>query len=269
MGNTIFIIWRESIEALLVIGILHAWLSHDPQGARGMKFLWGGVVGGLLLALLFGTVMLGMSALLDPDMLDRFQALMMLAASGLIVHMVLWMKQHGRTLKKEMESRLSDAASTSSYGAVALIAAIAVAREGAETVVFLYGSAATQSGMALWQFIAAAALGLALALATFMLLSRGGRFLSWKHFFALSEVVLLLLACSMLAGATEKMIDFEWLPALMDPVWDASSWLDDGSGLGRILATFTGYRAHPTLTMMLFLAAFWSFILFRFRRLRT
>ena len=33
-GNVIFIVWRESIEALLVIGILQAWLGQQGGGAR-------------------------------------------------------------------------------------------------------------------------------------------------------------------------------------------------------------------------------------------
>jgi len=31
MGNAIFIIWRESAEALLVVGILYAWLARRPD----------------------------------------------------------------------------------------------------------------------------------------------------------------------------------------------------------------------------------------------
>ena len=31
MGNALFIVWRETIEAMLVIGILHGWLSARPD----------------------------------------------------------------------------------------------------------------------------------------------------------------------------------------------------------------------------------------------
>ena len=33
MGQVIFIIWRESVEALLVVGILYSWLSRRPDAA--------------------------------------------------------------------------------------------------------------------------------------------------------------------------------------------------------------------------------------------
>ena len=31
MGNALFIIWRESAEAMLVVGILYAWLTKQPD----------------------------------------------------------------------------------------------------------------------------------------------------------------------------------------------------------------------------------------------
>ena len=46
MGNALFIVWRESAEAMLVVGILYAWLKHRPDAATGMRFLWGGVAAG-------------------------------------------------------------------------------------------------------------------------------------------------------------------------------------------------------------------------------
>jgi len=46
MNQSMFIVWRESVEALLVIGILQAWVSQQPQGDRlakicGQASCWG------------------------------------------------------------------------------------------------------------------------------------------------------------------------------------------------------------------------------------
>ena len=38
MGNALFIVWRESAEALLVVGIVYAWLKRQPD-ARGEAVL--------------------------------------------------------------------------------------------------------------------------------------------------------------------------------------------------------------------------------------
>jgi len=50
MGQSMFIVWRESVEALLVIGILHAWLRQQPGAGNALRMLWAGVAAGLGLA---------------------------------------------------------------------------------------------------------------------------------------------------------------------------------------------------------------------------
>ena len=107
MGNALFIIWRESAEAMLVVGILYAWLRQRPDAATGMRFLWGGVAAGAGLALALALVMLGIASSLSGDALDYFQLAITLVAAALIVQMVFWMRRHGRTLKKDLESDMA------------------------------------------------------------------------------------------------------------------------------------------------------------------
>ena len=63
-GQIIFILWRESVEALLVIGILSSWLSHEHAPRRAGLLLWGGIVTGLALAIGFALVGPGVHALI-------------------------------------------------------------------------------------------------------------------------------------------------------------------------------------------------------------
>ena len=50
MGQVLFIVWRESVEALLVVGILYAWLKNgDADASRGIPYLWAGVAAGSVL----------------------------------------------------------------------------------------------------------------------------------------------------------------------------------------------------------------------------
>ncbi len=256
MGNALFIIWRESAEALLVIGLLHAWLQRQPDRATGMRFLWGGVAVGVGLAVLLALGMLGLMQVLAGEALDYFQFGMMLAAAALITQMVFWMRRHGRSLQSELHRGLERAVGRGNWWGVLLVVALAVGRESAETVVFLYGFGFESHSAAEW--LAVVLLGVLLAAATFWLLQRGSRLLSWRLFFRLSEILLLLLASALLVGALEKAILFGWLPTLMDEVWDSSAWLDDGTTLGNFVAAFTGYRAHPALTPLLAWLGFWA-----------
>ena len=115
MGNALFIVWRESTEAMLVVGILYAWLTKHPDARRGMRYLWGGVAAGIGLALALAAVMLGVARLLSEQALEYFQLAMMIVASGLIVQMVFWMRRHGRTFKRELEHDMQKNASAANW----------------------------------------------------------------------------------------------------------------------------------------------------------
>jgi high-affinity iron transporter len=254
MGNALFIVWRESAEAMLVVGILYAWLRRRPDARIGMRYLWGGVAAGAGLALALALVMLGIASELSGDGLEYFQLAVMAIAAALIVQMVFWMRRHGRTLKRELEGDMAREASAARWWGLLIVVALAVGRESAETVVFLYGLGASNGSI---NFPLVLGLGLAAALATFWLLQRGGRFLSWRQFFRVSEVLLLLLAGALMVNAIEKLISLGVLPGLIDPVWNTSALLDDTGRFGGMVAAFTGYRAKPALLPLLALAAYW------------
>ena len=269
MGQTLFIVWRESVEAMLVIGILHAWLSHHAADSGGKRWLWGGVALGLALALALAFALFAVAEAFVAYQ-DYFQLGMVFTAAVLIVHMVLWMRLHGRSLKRELESGLAASAARDNWWGVLLLVAIAVAREGSETVVFLYGSLSTASGGELAWMGVGGAVGFVLALATFWLLQMGGRYLSWRLFFRVTEIMLLLLAAALLTSGVDKLISLELLPTLLDPLWDSSALLDDMSPAGGVVSALTGYRAQPALMTVLIYAGYWLLVaaLLRWREAR-
>src|SRR5690606_22608779 len=140
------------------------------EGRRGLPYLWGGVAAGLALAVALALVLLGVSSWLSDEGQEWFQAVMSLVACVLVVQMVVWMKKHGRTLKSELESGASTSLTHDNWWGLLVLVMIAVAREGSETVVFLYGTvAAGQNDNAAMLALAGVA-GFAIALLTFWLL---------------------------------------------------------------------------------------------------
>ncbi len=266
MGQILFIVWRESVEALLVVGILYAWLKNGGADARrGLPYLWAGVAIGVLAAIGLGAALLGFSELLSGDAQDYFQIGMVLVAAVLIVQMVYWMRKHGRTLKREMETSLSANLQTSNWWGVTILAALAIAREGSETVIFLYGLGLGQHEST-GGFLLAVVLGFALAFLTFYLLQLGGKIFSWRRFFQVTEVLLLFLAAGLLLTGIERLMSLDIIPTLIDPVWDSSRLLDDTSPVGNLIATMTGYRAQPALMSLLVYAAYWLVVWLLLRR---
>ena len=261
MGQILFIVWRESVEALLVVGILYAWLKNgDDDARRGLPFLWTGVAVGLLMAVGLGAALVGFTEVLSGDAQDYFQTAMVLIACVLIVQMVLWMRRHGRTLKRDMEQSLQQSTRDSNWWGVAVLVALAIAREGSETVIFLYGLGFGQSGHVDGSQMLAVVIGLGLAFFTFYLLQLGGKYFSWRHFFRVTEVMLLFLGAGLFQTGVDKLIDKEILPLGISQVWDTSSILDDSGTFGSLVATLTGYRAHPALTNLIAYAVYWAVV---------
>lgn len=261
LGNVVFIIWRESVEALLVIGILNAWLASQRDiASRGRLFLWAGVAAGLLAAIALGVIFIAFGEAISDEAQQGYQTGAVLIAAALIVQMVFWMRRHGRTLKRELETSLQDAAARSSWWTIFILALIAVAREGSETVVFLFGTLAAAQRASLVGAIVATVTGFTLALATYYVLQLGSRVLSWRVFFGLTEIMLLLLAASLLVTGVENLSDLGVLPTLSGRLWDSSTILPDSGPVGGLLAALTGYRARPNLMDVLVYALYWGVI---------
>jgi high-affinity iron transporter len=268
MGNSLFIVWRESVEAMLVIGILYGWLKRNEDNAgsaAGLRALWVGIGVGMALAGALGWAMLSAQSELSGQALEYFQIAILFVAACLIAQMVLWMQKHGRQMKHSLEREVANAVQRSGSFGIAAVAAVAVAREGAETVIFLYGMGMEGKGTDL---AVGASLGLLLAALTAAAVNRGLRFLNYRQFFRASGFLLLLFAVALLATGVERLIGLGWLPALVDPVWDSSRLLDDNSGPGALLSAFTGYRARPSLMLLAVYASYWIGVIVMQRRLR-
>ena len=263
MGNPFFVVWRESLEAFLIAGILYAWLKANDDGGAGRRALFGGLAAGVGLALLLGWALLTVQDELTGEALDLFQTATLLVAAGLITQMVLWMRKHGRTIKAQLHADLSAAAERAGYWGVAVVAVLAVAREGAETVIFLYGLA---QGGDLSALAVGSVLGFAAAALTAWLAAKSLARLNIGLLLRLSSILLLVLASALFVTAIDRLIGAGWLAPMLDPVWDTSPLIDDGTTGGKLLADFTGYRARPALTTLLAWAAYWTVVFIGWRK---
>jgi high-affinity iron transporter len=108
--------------------------------------------------------------------------------------------------------------------------------------------------------------GFAAALLTFWLLQLGGKIITWRRFFKLTEILLLLLASALLVSGTDRLISLEVLPTLIDPIWSSAWLLGTTGGLGKLLADFAGYRATPALSQLLIWLAYWAMVAWLLRR---
>jgi high-affinity iron transporter len=256
-----FVVGRESTEALLVIGILNVWLGHhvDRKAAMtGRRRLFLGIAAGLVGSMLLAGALLGFTALLEGEREDWFQIAEAVVAALLIVQMAVWMQVHGPGMKRELERGATQALREGNWWGLFLLAAIAVMREGSETVVFLYGIVAATGRIHPLMGLAAAATGLAGAGVLYWLLQFGARRLAWEAFFRITQALLLALGAALLMTALDRAIGLDLVPTLTHPLWDTSWLLDDARGMGGLLAALAGYRARPELMPVLVYAGYWA-----------
>lgn len=259
-ANAFIITWRESLEALLVVGILLAWANTRADAQRYRRAVFAGVGGGVLCAVCVAAGAMLAREVLSGDALDIFQTLLLFAAWALLTQMILWMHVNARRIGSELRQRAESAGNT--YG-VALVAGLAVAREGIETVMFLFGAFVQARGNEWMQLAAGMVAGLGAACLAAAIGVRGSRYLRLSWLFRASEVLLLAIASAMLATGIDRVLGRDWLASLADPMWDSSMWLDDTHGIGGILADFAGYRAQPSLLWGLCYVAYAAFIAWR------
>lgn len=260
MQAPLFIVWRESVEALLVIGILYAWLKRENLTSQ-VNRLWIGAGLGFLLAGVLALAFWVAGQWFAGPQGEWFFTFMMMFASILILQMVVWMHRHGAGMKKQLEREAAQSMTRSGGFGLMILSMIAVAREGSETVVFLAGVGIQQQGTSLGLFIFGGIAGFVLAILTFFLLQKFSSAISWKWYFRISECVLLLIGGAMMVNAFDKAAGQlsaydlpEWLYSFMDnPLWSTQWLLPDSN----TLTSLTGYHASPSLMQAGVLALYW------------
>jgi len=243
------IVFRESLEASLIISIMAAATRGIPSRGRWMV---SGVLAGLLGAALVASSMEGISMLASGIGQELFNAGVLTLAVGMLAWHNIWMSVHGR----EMAAQAQNAARAISEGTrersvIFLVVALAVLREGSETVLFLYGLA-TGSEEGLRTTITGGLSGLAAGALVGGLLYAGLLRIPLRWFFSITGILVLLLAASMASQVARNLIQADLLPSLGAPLWDTSALLSQSSAAGTLLHGLIGYDAQPAGMQLLF-----------------
>lgn len=257
LGSAV-IVFRETLEAALIVAIV---LGASRGASMRGRWIGGGVAlgiaGALVVALFAGTI----ADALHGRGQELFNAGVLLAAVAMLAWHNIWMSGHAKKHVDEMRA-LGQAVTvgTRPLSAMLLVTALAVLREGAETVLFLYGMLA--GGGARGELALGACAGLAAGAAVGALLYFGLLRIPLRHFFTVTGAVVLLLAAGLAAGAAGYLSQAGLLPTLSDQVWDTSGILDMGSFAGRVLHVLIGYYDRPTGIQVLFYGVTLSAIAF-------
>lgn len=239
---SLIVVFREAMEAGLIVGIV---LAATEGVARRGQWLAGGVAGGVLGACLVAAFAAALSNAFDGVGQEIFTAAILGFAVAMLSWHILWMSRHAREMAAELKQvgqavRLGER----TLAAMAVVVAVAVLREGAEVVLFLFGIAAASKTSGL-SMAAGGAAGLALAGALSWLLYRGLVAIPLRHLFSVTNGLIALLAAGMAGQAAAILHGADILPGWGEQVWDTGFVLDDASLLGRTAHALIGYSARP------------------------
>jgi len=183
---------REGVEAALVVGII----------------LWYGVAAAAALSL-------GVAVALERWHIseDGFEGLMLLAASVFVVTMIVWMNRVARHLKKQIEEKVELYAERAGKAAglgIFLFVFLMVLREGAELALILRAVELSTEGLQTWIGTIA---GMGAAVAVGLFFFKGTLRVPLHRFFAVTSVILMLVAFQLALTGVHELSEARWLPS--------------------------------------------------------
>ncbi len=238
------IVFRETLEAALFVGIIAAATRQLPR--RG-PWLAGGVAAGVVGALLLALTAEQVGAWADGIGQDLVNIGILGVALAMLVWHCVWVSTHGRQMALEArELGASVQGGQRKPWALAVAVALAVLREGAETVLFVAGSITGGGAVSAASVLLACALGLGAGAAVGIVLYAGLARIPAARLFAATNVLIALLAASIASQLARALSQAGLVERWTEPLWDSSAWLAPDSAPGALLHALVGYDARPS-----------------------
>ncbi|HPB44540.1 MAG: FTR1 family protein [Microthrixaceae bacterium] len=222
---------REGLEASLVIGILYAYLVRTDR-RHLLRPMWAGVAIAVVVSLGFGAVLTFGPKGLSFTAQEAIGGFLSLVAVGFITWMIFWMARTARTLKTDLEGRLSLAAE-GGPAAVTIMAMLAVGREGLETALFVW--AGVQASGNNTEPLLGALIGIATAIVLGFLITRGAVRINLSKFFTWTAFALIIVAAGILSYGIHDLQEAGILPGLNNLAFDVSDQIPPTSWYGTLL----------------------------------
>jgi high-affinity iron transporter len=228
--QALVILLREGLEALLVIAALAAYLNKVGAQQR-LSALYAGAGLAIVASLVMAWVFERFNAGMHNDLLEG-AVILLAAALMLYVSGWLFIRQDPRAWQSYLKDKADAALSQQTALAVAALAFLAVFREGAETVLFLYALAKTAGGWGV-DLILGLLVAAAVLVALFFSINVIARRLPLRPVFLVTSAFLFIMAIKFIGEALQEFQEQQfvsyteikgggWLEAIgFNPTWEA------------------------------------------------
>ncbi|MDA8224387.1 MAG: FTR1 family protein [Betaproteobacteria bacterium] len=244
------VMFREVLEAALIVAVVLGAGRGIPGRNR-----W--VATGICLGLGSAAVVAVLASVASRSFSGEAQAwlnaIILLAAVGMLAWHNIWMRTHGRELAGEIRAVGEQVLSGQRpVLALMIITWVAVMREGSEAVLFLWAIAA--GGDRTFDLLSGGVAGMMAGAGVGGLLYLGLLRIPLRHFFSVTSAMILLLAAGLSAQAAGFLNQLGVLPSLGTAIWNTSAILSQSSLPGQLLHILVGYIARPSGIELVFYA---------------
>ncbi len=244
MLTTFVIALREGLEASLIVGIIAAFLRREgrPDALRSM---WLGVGLAVLLCVAVAVVLRAIGNGLPHRQQEGLETVVALVAVAMVTYMIVWMTEHARGLKGQLQEHAAGALAQGSAMALVAMAFLAVLREGFETAVFLLAAFndATDPVPAGLGVV----LGLVAAVGLGYGIYRGGLRLNLSRFFRATGAVLVLVAAGLVASSLHTAAEAGWVVGGQAQALDLSAIVRPGTIWESLVTGILGIQPRPNV----------------------
>ena len=242
------IVFRESLEAALFVGIVAA----ATRGLLGRgRWLGAGVAIGVFGALVLAAIAPHVSELFDGLGQDVINICVLSVALAMLLWHCIWVATHSKEMAVDAQ-RLGQSVQQGDKKPWALFAAVALAvlREGAESVLFVAG-AISGGSTGFGEIAAAVVIGLGFGAGAGAIIYAGLARVPTRHIFTTTNVLIAILAGSIASQLVKSLAQAGLLERWTTPLWDSSSLLAPDSALGTLLHALVGYDATPSAAQLM------------------
>lgn len=262
MYESFLIVFRESLEMALIVGIILAYLRRVKL-ARYNNAVYVGIASGVAvsgLAAYFISIFWGEFSGAREEI---FEGAVMLIAAVLLTSMIFWFFRQQKHIRANLENAVQKLWDKWSGVGLFLVVFLAILREGIETVLFMSAIFVNNPDPA--RVSVAGFFGLFVALSLGYLVFVVGKKVNLRYFFVGSNVLLILFAAGLVAHGLHEFQEAGIVPFLTGEVWNTNHIVNEKGAFGGILKGLFGYNGNPSLLEVLAYIGYVIFAIVGFR----
>ncbi|WP_069649065.1 FTR1 family iron permease [Caloranaerobacter ferrireducens] len=253
MFSSFLLIFREGLEAALIIGIILGYLAKINKKDLN-SYVYAGVGSAVLASGATAYLFEALAGGFEGRSEEIFEGIIMLIAVVILTSMIIWMKNQSKGLKEDLHRKIDSAVSDNKVYGLASLAFLSVYREGVEVVLFFK---ALSSQVSWLSSLIGSIIGLIAAIAVAYIIFKTTIKLNLQQFFKVTGGLIILIAAGLFAHGIHELQEAHVIPIIVEHLYNINSILNEKGTIGSILKAMFGYNGNPSLIEVI---SYWGYL---------